>query len=626
VSTLASSFLSGRRADVVLATLVVATVGMMIVPLPTQLLDVCIALNLCLGVLLLATALYLRDALSFAAFPTLLLLSTLYRLALNVSSTRLILLQADAGRVIEAFGSFVVRGDYIVGALVFAVLTLVQFIVIARGAERVAEVGARFSLDALPGKQLAIDADLRAGSLSAEGARAQRVALSRESQLYGAMDGAMKFVKGDAIAGIVITLVNLLGGVTIGVLSRGLDIEQSLKLYGLLTIGDGIVTQIPALLSATSAGLVVTRVAAADGEGSLGREIGQQLFGDARVLFVGALLLGLIALVPGMPTLPFLLAAALCAGLAWRAQRQPLRGPARAVPFSAAPLEPLAIELGPELARHCLVRATPNAALSAALGAACRQFAEQLGVPLPMPSVRQNPALAPRAYRLLWRELAQPVQALDDSAALPSSLAEAVLRLALRSASDCLDLDQVQRLVDQLEREQPALVRLTVPRLITLPLLARVLRNLVDEGVSVRWLPEILEAVAPLAENDADPASLADTARRALVRRLSQQLAPEGSLPVLRLSPMLEETLLDALKRDAQRSWLALPAALAEEITSDIVAALGATPDARALLTHAALRRHLRALLRDPAPDLAVVCAEELLPRTQLVSRATVGP
>jgi flagellar biosynthesis protein FlhA len=184
----------------------------------------------------------------------------------------------------------------------------------------------------------------------------------------------------------------------------------------------------------------------------------------------------------------------------------------------------------------------------------------------------------------------------------------------------------VQRLVDQLEREQPALVRLTVPRLITLPLLARVLRNLVDEGVSVRWLPEILEAVAPLAEQDADPASLADTARRALVRRLSQQLAPDGSLAILRLSPLLEETLLDALKRDAQRSWLALPAALAEEIAGDIVAALGAAPDARALLTHAALRRHVRALLREPAPDLAVVCAEELLPRTQLVSRATVGP
>jgi type III secretory pathway component EscV len=622
----ALSWLFGRRADVVLALLVVATVGMMVVPLPTPLIDLCIALNLGLGVLLLATALYLRDTLSFAAFPTLLLLGTLYRLALNVSSTRLILLQADAGRVIEAFGSFVVRGDYIVGAMVFALLTLVQFIVIARGAERVAEVGARFSLDALPGKQLAIDADLRSGSLSVEGARAQRKTLERESQLYGAMDGAMKFVKGDAIAGIVITLVNVIGGVTIGVVSRGLDLSESLKLYGLLTIGDGIVTQIPALLAATSAGLVVTRVASADGEGSLGRDIATQLFGDARVLAVGALLLVLIALVPGMPSPPFLLAAALCAGLGLRARSQPTR----ATPSLAAPLpvrlEPLAIELGPELGRRQLPRGLPTPSLSAALERARRDIAQGLGVQLPSPVLRANDTLTPLGFRLVWRELAQPSQSAADLPSAEGAIALALTALARRSADDCLGLEEVQRMLDEVEREKPALVRLTVPRMISLPLLAQVLRALVREGVSVRWLPEILEAVAPLAEKDANPASLGDAARRALARRISQQLAPDGTLNILRLSPMLEETLHDALKHDAGRHWLALPATLAEEIVRDIVHALREHAGIRALLTPAALRRPVRDLLQDAAPDLAIVCADELLPTTQLVLEATIGP
>ncbi|HEX6240491.1 MAG TPA: flagellar biosynthesis protein FlhA [Polyangiales bacterium] len=623
----AASLLGARRADVVLAALVVATVGMMIVPLPTALIDVCIALNLTLGVLLLASALYLRNPLSFAAFPTLLLLSTLYRLALNVSSTRLILLQADAGRVIEAFGSFVVRGDYVVGALVFAVLTLVQFIVIARGAERVAEVGARFSLDALPGKQLAIDSDLRAGSLSPEGARAQRQELARESQLYGAMDGAMKFVKGDAIAGIVITLVNLLGGVTIGVVSRQLGVEESLKQYALLTIGDGIVTQIPALLSATAAGLVVTRVSSADGEGSLGRDIGDQLFGDARVLAVAALLLAVIALVPGMPALPFLLAAALCAGLMLRARARPrTEAQSRAHAPQPRALDFASIELGPELAGLLLVRGKPSPALGAALDDARRRFDLELGLLLPAPQVRANGTLAARAYRLAWRELAQPVETLPDLGGVETRLADALLRTARRAAEDCLGLDVVQQLLDALERQQPALVRLLVPRVIPLPLLARVLRVLVREGVSVRWLGEILDAIAPLIEHAADPATLADAARRALARRISQQLAADGTLPLLRLSPTLEETLHDALRHDAQRTWLALPAALAEDIVEEVSAARQAAPEVRALLTSSPLRRHVHGLVHDAAPELAVVCPEELLPGTQLVVRATIGP
>jgi type III secretion protein V len=618
---------AGRHADVALATLVVAMVAMMIVPMPTPLLDLCIALNLTLGVLLVATALYLRDPLAFAAFPTLLLLATLYRLALNVSSTRLILLQADAGRVIEAFGSFVVRGDYVVGALVFVVLTLVQFIVIARGAERVAEVGARFSLDAMPGKQLAIDADLRAGSLSAEGARALRKKLERESQLYGALDGAMKFVKGDAIAGIVITLVNVLGGVSLGVFARGLDLTQSLKLYGLLTIGDGLVTQIPALLSATSAGLVVTRVASADGEGSLGREIGAQLFGDARVLWIGSLLLLVLALVPELPALPFGAASLLCGLLALRAARKAQREPDHA--FAARPVErpePLAGELGAELAQRLLPRGVASPQLVSALDAVRERLARELGVTLATPALRASSALAPDAFRWSWRELPDAPQNVPAGRAAEQALAGALATLAYARAEDCVGIEEVQRMLDALERERPALVRLTVPRMISLPLLSQVLKALVRERVSVRWLSEILEAVAPLAEREPRAELLAEYARRTLARRISSALAPEGTLCTLRLSPTAEEALDDALKRDGDNEWLALSPRLAEELVAEIGAAHQRIQEPHALVTRSVLRRHVRTLLQDSVPSLPVVCPEELLPSLQLVAKATVGP
>ena len=277
-----------RFADAALAALVMLIVGMMIVPLPTPLLDVLIASDISLAVLMLLVSMYLRTGLDFAAFPTVLLVTTLYRLALNVSSTRLILLQADAGEVIHAFGHFVVRGNYVVGAVVFLILTLIQFLVIAKGAERVAEVGARFTLDAMPGKQMSIDAELRSGAITQDEAKRRRRHLARESQFYGAMDGAMKFVKGDAIAGIVITVVNIVGGLAIGVGMHGMSATHALETYGLLTIGDGLVSQIPALLISTAAGLVVTRVASEDGHGSLGSEVAKQIFGDPRALGLAA--------------------------------------------------------------------------------------------------------------------------------------------------------------------------------------------------------------------------------------------------------------------------------------------------------------------------------------------------
>ncbi|MFL5346909.1 MAG: FHIPEP family type III secretion protein [Hyalangium sp.] len=306
-----------KSSDVVLAVAMAAVLGALIIPLPPWLLDLGLAINLAAAVSLLVAALYAQDALKVTAFPTLLLFTTLFRLALNVSSTRLALAEGHAGEVIQAFGEFVVRGDYVVGAVLFAILTLVQFLVVAKGAERVAEVSARFTLDAMPGKQMSIDADLRAGAIDQAQARKRRRNLERESQMFGAMDGAMKFVKGDVIAGLVIVAVNLLGGITIGVLQQGMSLSESASTFALIAIGDGLVSQIPSLCIAVAAGLVVTRVASEKEEDSLGSEIGAQFFGQSRALWVVAGLCGALALMPGMPFLTFLGLGALLGAVAY---------------------------------------------------------------------------------------------------------------------------------------------------------------------------------------------------------------------------------------------------------------------------------------------------------------------
>src|SRR5688572_1103424 len=402
-------------ADAALAGFVIAIVGLMVVPLPTWLLDLLIASNLAASVAVLLVALYVGDALKIAAFPTLLLITTLIRLSLNVSSTRLILLQADAGEVIRAFGQFVVRGNYVVGGVIFLILTLIQFIVIAKGSERVAEVGARFTLDALPGKQMAIDAELRSGAIDSNEARARRRALSRESQFYGAMDGAMKFVKGDVIASLLIAAINLIGGLAIGIMQRGMGAEAALKRYGLLTIGDGLVTQIPSLILATAAGILVTRVASEDPDRPLGTELAHQLLGQPRALLVAAGFVLLLAAVPGLPSLPFLVIGVLlftASRTSERAQRRELRAAsfdgAQKRPKFVPGVVPWGLELSPDLfafAEDERRGGQLRPGMHSALAEVQTRLFDQLGVPLPQAALRENPGLPARTAVLSLQEI-----------------------------------------------------------------------------------------------------------------------------------------------------------------------------------------------------------------------------
>jgi len=418
-----------KSSDVVLAAAMAAVLGALIIPLPPWLLDLGLAINLAAAVALLVAALYARDALKVTSFPTLLLFTTLFRLALNVSSTRLALAEGHAGDVIQAFGEFVVRGDYVVGAVIFAILTLVQFLVVAKGAERVAEVSARFTLDAMPGKQMSIDADLRAGAIDQAQARRRRRNLERESQMFGAMDGAMKFVKGDVIAGLVIVAVNLLGGICIGILQNGMTMADAASIYALIAIGDGLVSQIPSLCIAVAAGLVVTRVASEKEDDSLGAEIGSQLFGEAKALWVVAALCVALAAMPGMPHLTFLGLGAALGGLAHSLARMKAAvaeedaaaaqakrkseagegaqgGPGAPPESTVAPVgvAPLTVDLAPDLTP--LAQEQGGAFVHQVLNRVRDELFYELGVRVPGIRVRTEAAYLPAgSYRILMDEV-----------------------------------------------------------------------------------------------------------------------------------------------------------------------------------------------------------------------------
>jgi type III secretion protein V len=630
----------GATADAGLAAVVVAVVGLMVVPLPTWLLDLLLSFNLASSVAILLVTLYVSEALKVAAFPTLLLITTLIRLALNVSSTRLILLQADAGRVIEAFGRFVVKGNYVVGAVVFAILALIQFIVVAKGSERVAEVAARFALDAMPGRQLAIDAELRSGNIDSGEAQQKRRTLTRESQFYGAMDGAMKFVKGDVIASFIITLINIGAGLAIGVGQRGLPFATAIKRYALLTIGDGLVSQIPSLVIATSAGILVTRVASERPGTALGEELWSQILAVPKALRVAGGFVLALALVPGLPALPFLVVGVLLLAASWPARRQadrewslpsepdsprPSRLPS---PWSLTSHPALPARLAGLADRGA---AEPEPGLVQATELARERLFLELGVILPACRVTTRSHVIENAALLSIREVPAKTLSVPDSLAGVAAtrwLADALADVLILRAHDFMGLQAAQLLLDELAKVAPASVQQVVPKLVSLPTLSEILRRLVEEGVSVRDLASILEALAQVAHVEKDPLVLAEHVRSWLRRAITYEVTRgSGLLEPLALDESIEDVIRGAISRTAAGSFLTLSPAAGRDIVASLKRALLACPEALqrqpVVLTQPDVRRFVRKLIEAELPRARVVTVSELLPETTIRAAGT---
>jgi type III secretion protein V len=600
--------------ELVVAGVVIAVVTMMVVPLPRPLLDVLLTLNLGVAVLLLMAAVFAPRPLQFSSFPTLLVVTTLFRAGLNVSTTRLILADGDAGAVVRAFGASVAAQSLVVGLVVFAVITVVQLVVVARGAERVAEVAARFALDAMPGKQMAIDAELRAGTLDRDAARRRRQDLDRESQLYGAMDGAMRFVKGDAVAAIVIVVINLIGGLVIGLGYRKMSAGDAVATYSVLSIGEGLVSQIPSLLVAVASGLLVTRVAAS-GDRALSEDLSPALLADPRALLGVTALFGGLALVPGMPALPFVALALLSGGGALVSRRR-----ARAAPRDEVHAEPAATALVARLGGPPSRDA--QAQLHSALAAVRDAVAARTGLPVPTLAWRPDAALPAGALELDLH--GTPVLWLALDGELASALRQQLPRALLDVAPELVDLDLVQRLLDDAQRLQPVLVREVVPGMLALPALAEVVRGLVREQVPLGDFGPVLAAIAAIAQPASKPVEeLIEQVRARMQRQIRWRWAPRGELAVFTLDGMIEDALRTSIDRRDGQAVLALEPAIAEDIVRAVREAIAASADG-VILTSGDVRRHLRGLLAAELPGVAVLAPHELPAGTAVKATARI--
>ena len=662
-----------RNSDVVLAAGVMVIIGMMIIPLPPFLIDLLVATNIAAAVTVLLIAMYTKDVLAFSVFPALLLLVTLFRLAINVSSTRLILLQADAGDIIASFGSFVVGGSVVVGIVVFLILLVIQFVVITNGAGRVAEVAARFTLDAMPGKQMSIDADLNAGIITEGEARERRERITQEADFYGAMDGASKFVKGDAIAGLVIVAINLVGGIAIGTMQNGLSPGDAVSTYSLLTVGDGLVSQIPALLISTATGLVVTRGAS---QANLGQDIREQLFSNPRVLFIVAAVLGAFGLVPGLPRFPFFVLAATM-GVVGYLVRERLRTEAEQVAaaveaevdeqeqsvdsvVSMLRLDPLEVEVGYGLIP--LVDEEHGNGVLNRITVIRRQVATELGIIVPMIRIRDNLQLPPNTYVAKLRgieigrgelmvnhflamnpgvagEEIDGIETTEPAFGLParwvnaaqkpraellgytvvdppSVLATHLSELIRRHAPELLSRQDTQTLLTNLKDEYPTVVEELVPGVLTVGEVQGVLQSLLSEGVSVRDLVSILETLADRGRQTKDIDELTEASRVALARQITMQYRREGDvLHAITLHPELEQGLAAGIQAMEQGAAIILePSQLQRLLTAlaaemEGAAARGKEP---VLLVSARIRRPLRRLIERSLPTLRVLSYREV--------------
>jgi flagellar biosynthesis protein FlhA len=675
---------TARRDEMVLAGAFLWILALLVVPLPPIALDFMLSLSISVSLLVLLVALSAERPLDFSVFPSLLLIVTLMRLGLNVASTRLILLRgADgsdaAGQVIQAFGDIAVGGNYLVGIIIFLIFVTINFVVIAKGSGRIAEVAARFTLDSMPGKQMAIDADLNQGILDDVEAKARRREIQREADFYGAMDGASKFVKGDAIASLLIMAVNIVGGLMVGVIQSGMPVGEAVETYTILTVGDGLVGQVPALIVSTAAGLVVSRAAAGE---PLAQELRTQMIVQPRALLGVAGMLGTLALLPGIPFAPF---AALAAGAGVLSRAVPERReeepPMVAQPTPPAGGEPedlrgalildeLELEIGYGLIP--LVDADRGGELLARIRATRRQLASELGFLVPLIHIRDNLQLDPAEYAILVRGNAvasariPPGRSLalspgSDTAELPgittrdpafglpavwiqerdreralaagyavvdaaSALATHLAEVIRTHAAELLTRQQVRKLLDAHAEQAPKVVEEIVPAIVSLSVLHRTLRALVEEGVSIRDLGSILETLAEYAPKIEDPDLLTDLVRERLGRTIVRpHIDKQGSLRVLTLEPALEDQLRDAVQRSQGGSFLALEPDRLDRLLSGVKAHLDAMPpdaDGRlpVLLTSQSVRSPLRQLLARAAPRLAVLSHNELPPDARIVA------
>jgi len=666
-----------KHTDLLAAGAVVLVVIMMIIPLPPALVDLCISLNISAALAIVVTTLYLPTALDFSAFPSLLLLTTLFRLAINVSVTRLVLLHGDAGGVVKSFGQFVVGGNVVVGLVVFLILIVIQFVVITNGAGRVAEVAARFTLDAMPGKQMAIDADLNAGQITDEEARRRRQDIAREADFYGAMDGASKFVKGDAMAGLLIVAINLLGGIVIGMLQQHMSISDAGHHFSLLTVGDGLSAQIPALLISVATGIIVTRTAS---EKDLGNDIAGQIAGQKKAPLVAGVVMLVLAIIPGLPKLPFIVIGigflALYraikdrdpAAMAAEQKRLAEAEEQKALPEPKdAALEALqvdALELAIGFGLVPLVDQNAGGSLLSRVKTIRRQIASELGVVIPPVRIHDEVGLDAHEYVVKVRgaEVAQgrilaghqlamdPGDAVGQLSGVPTTEpafgipatwipdaaraeAEALgytvvdresvivthLTETIRAhAGDMLTRQDTRALLDQLKETNAAVVEEVVPDVLQLGEVQRVLQALLREGVSIRDLGTIVEAIGDKARVTRDPSLLAEYARQALGRAITApHLDAERRLRAISLDPAVEQEVSESIAQTADGEYLVMEPSRAQSLVSslkeqvDAGLAHGGRP---VLLCSARVRRHLRRLCEQALPQLPVCSYNEVMP------------
>ncbi len=667
--------------------LIIMILAMMILPLPPFLLDLLFTFNIAMAMIVLLVSLYTKKPLEFSVFPTVLLVTTLLRLSLNVASTRVVLLEGHtgpdaAGKVIEAFGHFLVGGNYTVGLVVFIILVVINFVVITKGAGRIAEVSARFTLDAMPGKQMAIDADLNAGLIAEDEARRRRSEISQEADFFGSMDGASKFVRGDAIAGIMILLINIVGGLAVGIFQHDLDINTALTNYTLLAIGDGLVAQIPALIISTAAGLVVSRVATDE---DLSQQLLGQLFKKSQVLYVTASILFMMGLIPGMPHFAFFLIAAILSGSAYMLDRQVEaveEAPVMVPPSSTEPIEVswddvlpvdvLGLEVGYRLIP--LVDKTQDGELLRRIRGIRKKFAQEMGFLVPAVHIRDNLELRPNAYRITLKgvEVGQgeayggmflainPGRVLgalpgtvtkDPTFGLEAVWIEAGLReqaqtfgytvvdastvvathlsnLIQSHAAELLGREETQQLLDHLSKEFPKLVEEVVPKVVPLGVLQKVLQNLMDEGVHIRDMRSIIDVLAEYGSRTQDAEELTAAVRTKLGRAIIHQIYPGvNELQVITLEPTLENILMQATQTKGVEG-AGLEPGLAENLLQQADATVQRQEQLglpAVLLVPAQLRTLLSRFLRRSIPQLKVISHAEVPETKSIRVTAVIG-